>query len=231
MACPPHFGTSAEILPKQAGREFAFERVIDAICALPWEAINEAEILRVAMAYHYFSIQFRENLEGARRLYPRDRKLKDLVLGECDTDNLSPFEPIAAPGERMNHDEFMRRLLTLQSMANTGAIERAGTLYLARARAMDDQVMARSLASYEDGGLERVFSAILRAPSWRGLGQLAFRHFLKKHIEFDGDAGAGHGALSRHIKVDDSILPLWLGFEHLLRAAVPAFAKARSSAA
>jgi hypothetical protein len=204
---------------------FGFEKVIDDICNMPWERLGEAEILRVAMAYYYFSVQFRESLEGACRVYPDDEKLKDLSRGECNTSNLSPFEGVAADGEAMNHDEFMRRLLTLQPMGDVAAIERAGAKYLAKSRAMDDHVMAMSIASYEDGGLQSVFSAMLRAPSWTGAGQRAFRHFLEKHIEFDSDSDGGHGALSRHIPVDDSILPLWAAFEDILRCAVPAFAR------
>jgi hypothetical protein len=204
---------------------FAFEKVVDDICNMPWERLDEAEILRVAMAYYYFSVQFRESLEGALRVHPGDEKLQDLSRGECNTSNLSPFEGVAADGEAMNHDEFMRRLLTLQPMGDVAAIERAGAQYLAKSRAMDDHVMAMSIASYEDGGLQNVFSAMLRAPSWTGAGQRAFRHFLEKHIEFDSDEDAGHGALSRHIPVDDSILPLWASFEDILRCAVPALAR------
>lgn len=222
-----HIGTPAN----QRKDDFAFEAVVDKICALPWETISEAEVLRVAMAYYYFSVQFRESLEGALRVYPSDDKLQDLSLGECDTDNLSPFPGVAEVGEKMNHDDFMQRLLALQPLGDVSAIERAGAVYLAISRAMDDQTKAKSISSYEDGGLQRVFGAMLRAPSWNGPGQKAFRHFLEKHIAFDSDEDAGHGALSRHVPVDDSILPLWLAFEDILRSAVPAFAKPGPSAA
>jgi hypothetical protein len=220
-------------VPKRDKREtaFAFEGVVNDICTLPWEAISEAEVLRVAMAYYYFSVQFRESLEGALRVYPADEKLTDLARGECATDNLSPWEGVAAAGEKMNHDDFMHRLLALQPMSDVSNIERAGAVYLSISRSMDDFTKAKSIASYEDGGLQRVFGAMLRAPSWNGPGQKAFRHFLEKHIEFDSDEDAGHGALSRHVPVDDSILPLWLAFEDILRCAVPGFAKAESSAA
>lgn len=203
---------------------FKFEKVIAGICDLPWETLSEDELLRAAMAYYYFSVQFRENLEVACGLYPEDEKLKDLRRGECDTSNLSPWESVAAEGEAMNHDEFMRRLLALQPMADAEVLVRAGDRYLARVRAMDDQAKAKSIASYEDGGLESVFSAILRAPSWKGAGLRAFRHFLEKHIEFDSDSDGGHGALSRHIPVDDTVLPFWMAFEDILRSAVGTFA-------
>jgi hypothetical protein len=203
---------------------FEFEKVIDRICGLPWEKLSDDELLRIAMAYYYFSVQFRENLEVACKLYPADEKLKDLRRGECDTSNLSPWENVAAEGEAMNHDEFMRRLLALQTMADVDALACAGDRYLVRVRAMDDLAKAKSIASYEDGGLENVFSAILRAPSWKGDGQRAFRHFLEKHIEFDSDSDGGHGALSRHIPVDDTVLSFWLAFEDILRSAVAAFA-------
>ena len=204
---------------------FAFDEIIADICGLPWEKTDEDDVLFVAHAYYFFSIQFRENLEIACRLYPADERLSRLRAEECDTDNLSPWEGVAAPGEAMNHDEFMRRALALSPISRPQAIERAGRSYLARVRGLDDRARAKSIASYEDGGLYRVFSAILRAPVWRGESQLAFKHFLHKHIEFDAADNGGHGALSRHIPVDDSIAPLWEAFARILTTAVPRFAK------
>lgn len=201
-----------------------FEQLIQEICRLPWEQLNAGEILRVALAYYYFSVQFRENLEIACRLNPDDNLLKSLHRGECNTANLSPWENIAADGEAMNHDEFMRRLLALQPIAGAAAIERSGQSYLALIRNMDDRVRAMSIRSYEGGGLLRVFSSMLRATGWEGEGQRAFRHFLELHIRFDCEETTGHGALSRHIALDDSIAPLWLAFRDLLRCAIPAFA-------
>jgi hypothetical protein len=202
-----------------------FPAVIDAICAMPWERLTSDEVLQVAKAYYYFSIQFRENLEIACRQRPDDAKLTALRLGECDTDNLSPWPKVAAPGEKLDHDEFMRRLLTLQPVQDNDFLEALGKSYLNRVRAVDDQARACSIASYEDGGLSRVFSAMLRARHWQGEGQLAFRHFLEQHILFDTDDEAGHGCLSRHLTPDGSILPLWSAFAAMLALAVPRLAE------
>ena len=84
-----------------------------------------------------------------------------------------------------------------------------------------------ALASYEDGGLERVFRAILTAPDWNGPLQQAFRHFLTKHIRFDSDPDQGHGALCRHLTPDDRVLPLWAEFKQMLIEAVPRLIDAR----
>ena len=116
------------------------------------------------------------------------------------------------------------RLLTLQPMGDVAAIERAGAVYLAKSRAMTITSWPRASPAMKMAACRPSFGAMLRAPSWTGAGQRAFRHFLEKHIEFDSDEDAGHGALSRHIPVDDSILPLWVAFEDILRCAVPAFA-------
>ena len=221
-------------LPRRGGQTarsiFAFEKIIDRICDLPWADISEAEVLRVALAYYYFSIQFRENLEITCRLYPDDPRLELLRREECNTSNLSPWEGVAAVDEEMNHDEFMRRLLALQPLPDTASIVEAGARYLELVRNTDDMARTKSIASYEDGGLERVFSAMLRAPSWQGAGQRAFRFFLGQHIKFDSNDVNGHGALSRHIPVDDSIFPLWAGFLDLLTSAVSAFAAIDASA-
>jgi hypothetical protein len=202
-----------------------YQAVIDEICAMPWDGLTSDEVLHVAKAYYYFSIQFRENLEIACRQRPDDPKLAALRLGECDTSNLSPWPQIAAPGEKLDHDEFMRRLLALQPVPDGDFLEALGASYLNRVRAIDDRALACSIASYEDGGLSRVFAAMLRAQHWYGDGQRAFRHFLEKHILFDCDDEAGHGNLSRHLVPDDSILPLWSAFAAMLTLAVPRLAQ------
>ena len=207
----------------------AYETVIDDICAMPWDRLTSDEVLQVAKAYYYFAIQFRENLDIACRLHPRDPKLAALSLGECNTDNLSPWPQVADPGERLDHDEFMRRLLALQPIRDGDFLEALGASYLNRVRAINDHARACSIASYEDGGLSRVFSAMLRAQHWFGDGQRAFRHFLEKHILFDTDDEAGHGCLSRHLVPDDSILPLWSAFATMLVLAVPRLAQKTES--
>jgi|SRR5579884_1305027 len=213
----------------QARPAHASDAIIDEICRLRWDAIaGENDLLHVAGAYYYFSIQFRENLEIACRLYPDDEKLRELRHGECDTDNLSPWPGVAAAGEKLNHDEFMRRLLALQPLKGQGYLAVIGEAYLARIRDLSDTSRARSIASYEDGGLSRVFKAILRARRWEGAGPLAFKFFLEQHIRFDDDDGAGHGALSRHLRSDEDIVPLWAAFRDLLVAAVAKLAPAAS---
>jgi hypothetical protein len=202
---------------------WAFELVIQQICTWPWDRIDSDEVLSVALAYYYFSVQFRENLETTCRQYPDDLCLQKLFREECNTSNLSPWVNVASAGEAMNHDEFMRRLLELQPIANSGSIRRAGAAYLVLTRGLDERIKAKSIASYENGGLAAVFSAMLKARFWRGEGQAAFRHFLEQHIKFDSSDSDGHGALSRHIPVDDSILPLWVAFRDLLEVAVPSF--------
>jgi hypothetical protein len=124
----------------------------------------------------------------------------------------------------MNHDEFMRRLLAFHPVVRDERLTEAGLAYLDKTRGVDDTTRAASIASYEDGGLSRVFGAMLRAPFWYGKGQRAFRFFLEEHIRFDSDDGAGHGTLSRHMPVDDRILPLWTAFRDLLATAVPKLA-------
>ena len=149
--------------------------------------------------------------------------MQSLVREECNTANLSPWPGVAADGEKLNHDEFMARVLTLAPIdATTRAdIIAAGEHYLRRTRQMDDQVKVMSIASYEDGGLESVFRAILQAKDWETPLLAGFRHFLRKHIDFDGDPEAGHGAMIRHLAPDERVRPMWVEFRTLLIAAVP----------
>jgi hypothetical protein len=205
---------------------YTFPKVIDEICSLDWNSLSSEEMTYVAWAYYYFSIQFRENLKIARDLYPNDEKLIQLEREECDTDNLSPWPGVVEAGERVNHDEFMRRTLELCPIdaERSRFFAGVGEAYLAETRALDDQARAASIASYEDGGLERVFTAFLQAQAWDTDLLRAFKHFLTMHVQFDSDPDQGHGALSRHIALDDRILPLWRAFKVLLVTCVPALA-------
>jgi hypothetical protein len=148
--------------------------------------------------------------------------LQKLREGECDTDNLSPWPGVSEIHERLDHDEFLRRLLSFQTIERDDELSEIGQAYLAAVRNFDDTIRAISIASYEDGGLTRVFNAILRAREWQGVGPGAFKFFLERHIEFDTADCGGHGALTRNLGLDDRIAPLWSSFRDLLAAAVPA---------
>lgn len=202
---------------------FVYERVIGDICDLKWSRLDREDLISVAWVYYYFSIQFRENLEIARNLYPDDDQLLQLDHGERDTDNLSPWPGVALPGERMNHDEFMRRTLMLTTIAESRrrGLEAIGQSYLAGVRTMDRMSRALSIASYEDGGLEKVFRAILNARHWDTALLEAFKHFLTEHIKFDSDPEQGHGALCRHLMPNDRDLPFWAAFKQILVEAAP----------
>ena len=186
---------------------FAFESVIDGICAMPWERLSGDDILCVAKAYYFFSIQFRENLEIACGLRPRDANLRSLRQGECDTDNLSPYPGVTAPGERLDHDEFMKRLLAMQPLDADSFIGNLGRAYLGRMRDMAPMARATSIASYEDGGLSRVFAAMLRAPGWGGAGRGPSPFFFQHTPPFTPDNKGGQGGPPRRLPPATS-LPL-----------------------
>jgi hypothetical protein len=199
------------------------EIAVNTICSLNWGELTENELTIVAWAYHFFSVQFRENLEIACNLYPTDTLLQQLAQEECATDNLSPWEGVAYPTEKLNHDEFMRRLLTLSPISREvqSAVEEAGRSYLSNIRGIDRTMRAASIASYEDGGLEKVFLAILQCKHWDTALLRAFRHFLVKHIEFDSNPDLGHGALTRNLAPSDGVSCLWEEFRDLLVRSVP----------
>jgi hypothetical protein len=199
------------------------DEAISAICGLDWPHLTPQDIVSVAWSYYYFSIQFRENLCLACAAFPDDEALKRLFTEECDTSNLSPYPGIAAPGEKMNHDEFMARTLGLFEIPASvrDSYQAAGERYLAQIRAVDPAVRATSMASYEDGGLEAVFKAMLRSPESDNELIRAFRFFLSEHIRFDSDPDAGHGSLSRHIEADDNVAELWDLYRQLLSETTP----------
>jgi hypothetical protein len=203
-----------------------YQQVVEDICNLNWSGLTRGELKSVAAAYRYFSVQFCETVELACQQYPDDPKLLELRDGECDTDNLSPYPGVAAKGEKMNHDEFMRRVVGMGNLdrSEIDRLERLGAKYLADVRAIDAGIRINSLPSYEDGGLEKVFTAVLRAQDWDEPSLAAFRHFLVGHIHLDSDPDAGHGALCRHLVPDDRIIPLWNAFRNILVEAAPKLA-------
>jgi hypothetical protein len=200
-----------------------YHAAIDDICNLKWSALNREELMAVCAAYYYFSVQFVEAVDIACGLYPSDPKLAELRAGECDTDNLSPYPGVAGEKEKMNHDEFIRRAAAMSGLnaAEWGRVETIGRAYLEDVHRMESNVRAMSLSSYEDEGLPRVFSAMLKAPDWDEPSLGAFRHFLTLHVDLDSNS---HGALCRHLVADDRILPLWKSFRDLLVDAAPKLA-------
>jgi hypothetical protein len=200
--------------------------VIMRICALRWTNLGQADLVRVAQSYYFFSVQFRENLEVACELYPFDANLRELEREECDTANLSPWPGVAAANEKMDHDEFMRRVLNLSPAreSRSSYVDELGLSYLAAIRTVAPAIRAMSIASYEGGGLERVFRAFLSAPDWDNAALKAFRHFLTEHVRFDSDPEHGHGTLSQHLDSDERVIPLWTEFERLLIRSVPKLA-------
>ena len=199
-----------------------YRKVIDEISSFNWRGLERKELLRVCRAYYYFSMQFVEAVHIACDLFPSDQNLIALREGECDTDNLSPYPGVAQKGERMNHDEFMRRVVESASLDQAGRdrVDALGREYLAEVSPVDPLTRAMALSSYEDGGLEAVFRAMLTAPDWSEPSLGAFKHFLVEHIKLDSGDGS-HGSLCRHLVADDRILPLWVAFKNLLIAAAP----------
>ena len=191
-----------------------------------WRNLSEAEMISATWAYYFFSVQFRENLEIAADFFPEDNNLRKLLGEESNTDNLSPYPGIAAPGERLDHDEFMRRALDLAPVtpAQRHDYEQAGALYLARVRDIEPITRALSISSYEDGGLEQLFTAMLTAPDHDHPTLRAFRYFMVQHIAFDSDPEQGHGQLSRQLPPSEDVVDLWIAFQDILLELTPRLA-------
>src|ERR1700677_1808651 len=94
-----------------------YQRVIDEIGNFNWRGLERHELMMACRAYYYFSRQFVDAVHIACDLYPSDQNLISLREGECDTDNLSPYPGIVAKGEKVNHNEFMRRVLDAPPLA------------------------------------------------------------------------------------------------------------------
>ena len=203
------------------------EEVVENICQLNWSALTRDDLIDTAWIYYFFSVQFCENVGIARDLFPDDKRLEELDHGERNTDNLSPYPGVVTDGEKVDHDEFMRRTLQLTAIAaeRRRRLEAIGEAYLEKVRAVDAMTRTMSLQSYEDGGLEKVFRTILSAPQWDGALLQAFRHFLEGHIKLDSDPDHPHGSLCRHLEPSARVRELWAAFRDALTEGVPALTK------
>jgi hypothetical protein len=52
------------------------DEILDSICGFNWEDLPQDDLMDVATSYPYFSIQFREGLQAAQKLYPNDERLR-----------------------------------------------------------------------------------------------------------------------------------------------------------
>ena len=102
--------------------EHRYKQVVQQIADLGWSVLSRDDLSCVQWAYYYFSVQFRESLEIACRLFDTDERLARLKREECDTANLSPFPGIALPGERMNHDNCANAASEVAAATNHHAI-------------------------------------------------------------------------------------------------------------
>ena len=202
------------------------EQAVASIVNFGWRNLSEAEMISATWAYYFFSVQFRENLELATEFFPEDNNLRKLLGEESDTDNLSPYPGIAVPRERLDHDAFMRRALDLAPVtaAQRHDYEQAGARYLARVRDIEPITRALSISSYEDGGLEQLFIAMLTAPDHDHPTLRAFRYFMVQHIAFDSDPEQGHGQLSRQLPPSEDVVELWVAFQNILLELTPRLA-------
>jgi hypothetical protein len=209
------------VLGKPADQDY--RKVVEDICDLNWAGLSHDDLTSVAWIYYYFSVQFCENVGIARGLYPDDKRLEELDHGERNTDNLSPYPGVVEKSERVDHDEFMRRTLTLTPIdeARRRRLQAIGAAYLDKVRSIDDASRASSLASYEDGGLEKVFRHVLFATRWDSDLLRAFHHFLEGHIALDSDPETGHGSLCRHMAPNRQVYDLWVAFKDSLIEGVP----------
>ena len=100
----------------------------------------------------------------ARELLPDDEQLEELDRGERDTDNLSPYPGVVVAGERVNHDEFMRRALLLTPIDDIrrSRLEEIGAAYLSKSAPLTIGQRRRASRAMRTAGLRRCSGACCR---------------------------------------------------------------------
>lgn len=205
---------------------FQANSAINRVCDIGWETLNEQQMTSAVWMFYFRSVQFRENLEAAIRLHPDNQNLRTLTEEELHTNNLSPYNGIAAEGEYLDHDTFLKRIIETHPIPpeKRQYLENLGKEYLDSMTKMPDEIKAMCLVSSEDGGSSKIYTNILTSPQncWKSNGMQAFRHFLQKHVEFDSTEGedTGHGMLVRKLGIDDRVAPMLDKFADCLEDAI-----------
>ena len=190
-----------------------------------WRRLSIGELIDVAWAYYFFSIQFRENLLIARELLPDDAQLEQLGSrrkGYGQFISLSRgCRRRGASGSRRVHAESVVADADRRASAAI-ASRRSARLISAKSAPLTVGQGPRASRAMRTGVLRKCSGACCRPRIGRIPCSQGFKHFLEKHIEFDSDVENGHGGLCRHLPPNEGVRELWTAFKESLIQVAPA---------
>ena len=196
-----------------------YKNVVEEIRSLNWKVLKEPQLEKLMHISHGAAQEFAEALRIGLRVYKGDENLQTMARGELKADNLR-FGDYQARGD---HSEFLEHFLRKAAMEPSAEVHDAIQKYLAACRALSPEVRAKTVFSREEE-LSGIFTAILENEHWTTEALQAFRYYLERHIELDGEDG-GHADLVRAYKIDDVVLPFYEARRDLYRVIPELFEK------
>lgn len=179
-----------------------YKETVARIVALPWDELNGSALLEVMILSLHAAKEFSESLRVALGIYPDHLGLQMMARGELNTNNLEYLEY-----QRMgDHWEFLSYFLIRHQILEPTRILTSGVGYRNAIQKMLPTVRAMSIFSREKE-LEAIFESILKADEsyWESHDALlAFRYYLRRHIEVDSEAG-GHADMIADMPIDDRV--------------------------
>ncbi len=146
-------------------------------------------------------MEFAASLRHAKELYKDDLRLKDMMDGELETDNMA-YEDYRGPGDHWQFlDHFIKKLRIAPS--NEG-VNVAIKDYVAAVEELSPEDRAMTVFSREEE-LALIFEKIVSSNDWDAIGYGFYRHYLESHILFDSGDG-GHHHLTQHFRLHESVL-------------------------
>ena len=174
------------------------KELVQEIAALPWETATPDDIILLSLCT---AREFSESLRLAKKVYPNDERLDEMMAGELKTDNMA-FEDYTALGD---HWEFLAHFVDKYHLVpSSPLIEEAMGRYLTYVRSLSDADRAMTIFSREEE-LTLIFEKIVAAHDWDAFGRTFYKYYLAQHILFDsGDNG--HAWLTKHFPVHEPTL-------------------------
>lgn len=172
--------------------------IVQQIANLDWAKASPTDIILLSLCT---AKEFAASLRLAVSLYPNDERLKEMVSGELETDNM-PFEDYTKKGD---HWEFLDHFIKKHGITSTSPkLQSAMDEYVRGVEAFSDTERAMTIFSREEE-LTGIFEKIVAAHDWDALGLGFYAYYLRQHIFFDsGDKG--HAWLTKHFPMHEPTL-------------------------
>lgn len=176
----------------------SYKEIIQEIINLPWERAKPEDIIFLSRCT---AVEFAESLRLAKKLYSDDERLKLMMEGELETDNMS-YGDYSTSGDHWEFLDYFVKKFGLEY--SSSKVKDAADEYTRNLQTMSDEDRVMTVFSREEE-LTNIFRKIIDSHDWEGLGYGFYKHYLESHIIFDSGE-EGHHYLTKHFPLHDEVL-------------------------